>query len=405
MSNDDLVARLDRVRGHITAPSQVTVSSKIPSRYHKLANDLGGTPVTNHAGCFCQVSTLYPFGTDFGESRLNKLNSGTRFPVASFSAVELEGEVALGDLTFLDTETTGLGGAGAVAFLVGCGSLTETGFEVRQYMLPDYSDETAMLEHILNELTEQSSIVSYNGAAFDLNLLRDRMIINRVARQVPFHTHIDLLHSARRLFRRRLGDCTLTNIEREIFGFHRSDDIPGYLIPSVYFNWLDSEETCELESVLEHNRLDILALYFLLLRVAEIHRTEGSTLEHRDDIYALSRVYGRRRRHDKVTEVLAKIGDADRESLEEDVLLYLSFALKRTGEWADAIRIWLGLAEGKSRESYQANLELAKYFEHRSKDLEKAYYHASLAGKTCPERTVQPALLSKRLDRLRFKMS
>ena len=40
-----------------------------------------------------------------------------------------------GKILYLDTETTGLGGSGTVAFLVGLGFLTEEGFEVHQFLM------------------------------------------------------------------------------------------------------------------------------------------------------------------------------------------------------------------------------------------------------------------------------
>ncbi|RKX24913.1 MAG: hypothetical protein DRP45_07150 [Candidatus Zixiibacteriota bacterium] len=404
MPNDDLSNRLSRIRNHIVSETK-PVFSKLPGRYQLFANELGGRLQMDRAGCFCELTELYPFGYPFGECRLEYPEHAASVRASCFASLDVEGEIPLEDLIFLDTETTGLGGAGAVAFLIGCGSITAQGFEIRQYLLPDYSDEAAMLEFLLSEFDEKKGIVSYNGAAFDLNLLRDRMIINRVGREIPCRFHFDLLHSARRFYKRRIRDCSLTNVEREIFGFHRTDDIPGYLIPSVYFEWLGSEDLSAMHAVVEHNRLDILAMYFLLLRVIEAFRTEGSSLEEADDIYSLSRVYGRRHRNDKVVEVLDRLGDKKNQTLSEDVLLYQSFARKRTGDWDGAVAIWHRLSESSSKEAYWADLELAKYFEHRSKKLEQAFHFADMARNICPYEGRQVALLEKRLGRLRSKLS
>ncbi len=404
MSNDDTRDRLNRVRQFIVPGQKPPRKKSYPSRYTKMADVMGGTLVETHSGVFCRVTRLYPNGYEFGASVLEPADITARLPFASFAAEEREEQAALGDMVFFDLETTGLGGAGAVAFLAGCGSITPEGFEVRQYLLPDYDDETAILEHLLEELTDKNTIVSYNGAAFDLNLIRDRMIINRVAREVPSAGHIDLLHSARRLFKRRLGDCTLTNIEREIFGFHRQDDIPGYLIPSVYFDWLGSEDLTAMETVLEHNRLDILALYFLLQKVAGVFETEGSDLEHVQDMYSLSRVYGRRRRLEKVTDMYERLDAEASEPLDEDIQFYHSMAFKRSGDWDRAIRLWQNLAQSDSREGYWANVELAKYFEHRAKDLPQAETCARQARRICPYGAREKALLEKRLSRLASKL-
>jgi len=404
MSKDDTRDRLDRIKQFIASDRKPAKKKTLPSRYLKMADALGGELVESPSGVFCRVTKQYPRGHVFGETVLEPAEITSSVPLASFTVEENEVRAPVRDLVFFDLETTGLGGAGAVAFLAGCGSITPDGFEVRQYLLPDYDDETAVLEKLLEELTDRKTIVSYNGAAFDLNLIRDRMIINRVAREVPSAGHIDLLHSARRLFRRRLGDCTLTNIEREIFGFYRDDDIPGYLIPSVYFDWLASEDLTAMEAVLEHNRLDILALYFLLRKVAGIFETEGSELDHVQDMYSLSRVYGRRRKLDKVTDIYERLDAETIEPLEEDIRWFHSLAFKRSGDWDRAVQLWQNLSGSDSRESYLSCVELAKYFEHRVRDLAQAETLARRALSICPYGKREKSLLDKRLRRLAAKL-
>ena len=282
--------------------------------------------------------------------------------------------------------------------------MISTGFEVRQYLIPDYSDETAMLEALLEEFSANKSLVTYNGAAFDLPLMRDRMIINRVAREIAYDRHIDLLHPARRLFRRRLADCTLTNIEREILSFSRENDIPGYLIPSVYFEWLSEQNTDGLAKVLEHNRLDIISMYFLAGRIAEVYRSEGRTLTYTDDLHSLSRVYGRRRKSAKVVELYHRMNQEGVAPLAEDILWYHSLALKRTGEVRKALDLWFCLAGNDSREGYLANLELSKYFEHRLKDFETALQHARAARSNSCLTDGRRRQLDLRMKRLRSRL-
>jgi uncharacterized protein YprB with RNaseH-like and TPR domain len=404
MNNDRLTNRLDRIKNLVTKTPAAAPSATMPPRYRRLAEAVGGELITAAAGSYVRCITSFPFGHEFGWKRLPVLESDAAVAAASYSALECQGEVPLRSLLFLDTETTGLGGTGAVAFLVGCGSVTDDGFEVRQYLLPDYADETAMLESVLEELSADRTLVSYNGAAFDLNLLRDRFILNRVAREIPHAGHFDLLHSTRRLFKRRLNDCSLASIEREVFGFYRKDDIPGHLIPSVYFDWLQTDAVDSLASVLEHNRQDILSLHFLLLRVDEVFRTEGRALDFADDVYSLSRVYGRRKRHERVIanyEVLAKTTGP---GLSDEALLFHSLAFKRQGEWDRAEELWRRLAEGSGSEAAAAALELSKHHEHRLRDYRSALEYALKAGSLEGlGRSVRDDL-ERRLERLRRKV-
>ena len=386
--------QLARLKSHLAGQSASVRSAdppKAPARYLRLAEAVGGELLQEYGGTFCLVRRSYPFAFDFGETSLSA-PAEVSVPLSCFEGADVGGEVALQQTVFFDTETTGLGGAGAVAFLIGCGSLTADGFDIRQYLLPDYVDEAAMLEYVMAEFGDNTSVVSYNGRAFDVPLVRDRMIVNRVAREIPYRHHVDLLHAARRLFRRRLRDCSLTNIEREVFGFHREDDLPGYLVPAAYFDWLSSEDISQIPAVLEHNRWDILTLFFLLERVREIFRNEGADLDEVEDLYSLSRVYERRRQRDKVIGLYRRIDDCGGEAT-PDVLWFHSLAFKRQGEWAQAVELWQRLTDTDTAEAYRAHVELAKYYEHRVKDAANALVHARRAAET-GRRPAGPARIS-----------
>jgi hypothetical protein len=379
---DDLHDKLKRLNALIGGPKKPPASQQ-PSRYRQMAEQLGAELITNHAGVYCLKRTLYPATYRHGQALLSRLDPDRPLALSAFTPDDRAGVVNLRRTMFFDTETTGLGGAGVVPFLCGCGSFTLEGFEVRQYILPDYSDEAALLEDLLEEFGENTTVVSYNGKAFDEPIVRDRMIINRVARQIPMGEHVDLLHATRRLFRRRLQDCTLGNIERRLFGFERTDDIPGYLIPTVYFEWLSEQKLDLMHDVIEHNCLDIITLAFLADHLATIFDSSGETLDRTDDIHSLARVYGRRKQNDEVNKLYQRIAGDSPENLPEDVRWYHSLALKRGGEWDGAVSLWLGLASSNSREGYRANVELAKYFEHRQPDLSRAIEYARRARRVC----------------------
>ncbi|MBI5265982.1 MAG: ribonuclease H-like domain-containing protein [candidate division Zixibacteria bacterium] len=387
----------------MTAHGKIRGVSTCPQRYHDLATTLGGTLRSNTSGCYCRLDTFADSFNQLGRFELGPLLATRSFPAAAFTLEEASGQISADNLLFVDTETTGLGGAGTVPFLIGCGQLKETGFEIRQYLLPDYSDETALLEDLLSEFSPDTVLVTYNGAAFDLPLLRDRFVINRVARQIPFAGHLDLLHSSRRLFKRRIKDCSLVNVEREVFGHIRREDIPGYLIPSVYFEWLNQQATGSLRLVLEHNRQDILTLAYLCHRISAAFESEGKSLDETDDLHSLSRIFGRRKQTSRAVSIFDRMaGEADRE-LSPDILLYQSFILKRSHDWPRACAIWQNLAERPGREGYWASVELAKYFEHREADIERARDFTRRALDLCPYGEEHLRRLDLRLKRLAAK--
>ncbi len=403
MSSDTLYNKLNRFQNLIAERPSVSEAKQPPKHYQRMANALEGELVFNHAGGFVLKKTSYSSLHSHGQLTLGDLAVNDELPHSAFTRLEEPGSFSLSSVLFVDTETTGLGGTGTVAFVVGCGSVVEDGFEVRQYLMPDYSDEAAMLEALLNEFRDDRVLISYNGAAFDLPVLRSRMIVNRVGREIPMKSHIDLLYPTRRLFRRRLGDCSLPNIERELFDFHRDNDIPGYLIPSIYFDWLSEQKPDGIISVLEHNRMDIVSLFFLAGYITRAFDTEGGILGAVDDLHSLSRIYGWRRDNDRITNLYRRMETLNSEFLADDVLLFHAQAFKRTGAYDKAVAIWERLSSSASKEGFWANVELAKYYEHRAKDIERAYHYAAKADKIGTINKGERRQVEKRLFRLLSK--
>lgn len=181
--------------------------------------------------------------------------------LAAFSK-NLAGREALpGHLCFFDFETSGLsGGSGNIAFLAAVGSFTDNGdFVVRQLFMEDYPYEAAFLSSLLSLLKKPAAIVTYNGASFDMPLLNVRLAMNKInPGKLP--VHIDLLHAARRLFRKTLGDCSLKNLETELLGMFRQNDIPGSEVPAVWFDFLKTGNMAKMENVFRHNALDVMSL-------------------------------------------------------------------------------------------------------------------------------------------------
>ena len=54
--------------------------------------------------------------------------------------------------------------------------------------------------------------------------------------------HLDLLYGARRLWRLRYDSCRLVDLENQVLGVERQGDLPGALIPYVYFEYLHTKQ-------------------------------------------------------------------------------------------------------------------------------------------------------------------
>jgi len=189
----------------------------------------------------------------------------------------------------LDIETMGLRGSGAFAFLVGIGSPRESRLEIDQLLLVDPGDEAALLLALLDRLALRRLLVTYNGRSFDLPVLQSRCVLARLApTTLESLLHADLLGSVRRLFRDRLGACSLRQAELSLLGLVREGDVcAGAEAPEHYRSWLRGGPDRVLEAVVRHNELDLCATMVLAARLAA--HLEGRLVEppHPADRYRL----------------------------------------------------------------------------------------------------------------------
>jgi uncharacterized protein YprB with RNaseH-like and TPR domain len=166
---------------------------------------------------------------------------------------------------FLDTETTGLGGA--MVFLLGAMRIGADDVRFTQVLARDYREEPALLETWVELLKGAGLIVSFNGKSFDLPVLRDRMVVHGVP--IPEEPpHLDLLHHARRRWRGILPNCRLQTLEWRLCGRRRVGDIPGEEIPAAYHRFVRTGDAADMLSVLHHNALDLVTLADIALALA-----------------------------------------------------------------------------------------------------------------------------------------
>jgi uncharacterized protein YprB with RNaseH-like and TPR domain len=227
-----------------------------------------------------RVDRIHQLGAPYGRITLNRPED-----------MEVMGIFgARGSIVFLDLETTGLaGGTGTYAFLCGIGVSTEKGFKVMQYFLEGPSKESRWLKMIDSVIPRDASLVTYNGAAFDLPLLRTRHILSRSFPSWDGFPSIDLLYHARRFYKGRFESCSLGSVERHVLGVRRGgEDIPGYLIPGMYFRYLKTRDARSLGGVFYHNELDIVSLAALYCHVANVlngSSEDGMELTRAGDIW------------------------------------------------------------------------------------------------------------------------
>ena len=279
----------------------------------------------------------------------------------------------LSQAAWIDTETTGLGrGAGTYCFLVGIGQIEGEHLVVRQYFMPDYGDEPCLLDLVLDRLERSLGLVSFNGIGFDVPLLETRCVLNGYGHAaLGQRPHLDLLPVARRLWRRMLDSCALVALEKDLLGVPRpDDDIPGYLIPSVYQDYIRSGEAEGIARVMLHNRFDILSMVTLAARAAHVlaespHAEPGP---YRDPV-SLGRLYENEGSVDQALAAYRQGLRAGHGATRAECGERLAMMLKRMDRWQEAAALWEDALSGASLHPY---VELAKYLEHQERDYARA---------------------------------
>lgn len=277
------------------------------------------------------------------------------------TAMVLREHLAPEDLLFLDTETTGLkGGAGTVAFLIGLGQFEGERFVTTQYLMRDYDEEPFVLAPVLEALARCKAVVTFNGASFDMPLLQTRLIMNRLHQGYEPPPNVDLLHVARRVFKLRVRQCTLSRLEEEVFGAPRADDLPGSQVPERYFEYIRTRELALLDDILSHNAQDILSMARLLYALARLHE-QPLTAQDQRDLYSLGRVFERWGERERAGQCFRACDDR---SVRDMAQLRLANLLRRDGRHGEAAGLY-EQARLTGRGGAKVYIELAKIYEHR----------------------------------------
>jgi len=319
-------------------------------------------------------------------------------------------------LLCLDTETTGLGSAaGTVAFVVGIGWWQGDLMRLVQLLLPDYSEEGALLDALADATPPGARLVTYNGRAFDWPLLETRY---RMGRRVPpeLDGHLDLLPLVRRLFRHRLPDARLQTVERHLLRRRRAPDIPSWEIPAAYHSFLRGGPAGPIRVVARHNAEDVVTLGRIL---AHLERGYGEGRARRwappGDLVRLARLFHHEGRVEDAVACL-EIAGGPIEGGDPDVAMAtveLARLLRRCGHLAEAGVAWSRLVSAPGPLAGLGWIELAKDREHRERDLAGAWaatdqallaLHRSRGHGNAMERRAMEADLAKRRARLAHRL-
>lgn len=375
-----------------------------PRRTVNLDPFLGGNEVVTPLGPCYLVTRILPFTHRHGFEPLGEVYRTSYRHVTRLGGAS---KLAVDQLLFLDTETTGLaGGTGTYAFLVGLGYFTADSFVVKQVLMRDYNEELALLHLVDEEIRQKEAIVSFNGKVFDLPLLQTRFALARLGFQGAVgKAHFDLLPLSRRLWKQKLPSCSLAGLESHLLGVHRQGDIPGFEIPQRYFNFLQTGQGWLLQDIVEHNFLDIVSMAALLARIEGVLQLVPSECECPHEAEALAKLAVESQEYPLALEYLAKAAELTQNREHHLQILRQSAALlKRLGQFKQAASLWQQILSLEEADLQSAE-ELAKYYEHRAKDLQAAQQvtRRALAFAWLGKSPMAPAL-EHRLKRIEGKL-
>jgi len=355
---------------------------------------LGAHVETSPAGSFIMRRRTYGADSVHGKYRLRELADHAQ-QLSCFH--DRDADVRIEALLFFDTETTGLGvGAGNVPFMVGIGYYTGELFTVEQLLIRNPAEEQAMLVYLQGLLPRFTHMVSYNGRTFDWPILKNRYVLNRLQLDDKALLQLDLLYPSRSLWRNTLPSCRLSKVEESRLGFERADDVPGSLAPTLYFHYLAEKDPAVLQGVFVHNEHDIVTLAALSIHFGRLLGGEpglAEPLQHLADI-ELEEMYrtglwldkmGRKALADIYLDTLYTRLLAEEPVLqtnEEPALQSLAAFYKKNGQEARAVVLWKRWVEAKQASlvlQLEPYMELAKYYEHREKNLREALRYAEEA--------------------------
>ena len=353
----------------------------------------------------------YPSDHRYGEAPL--LSSFPLSHISQWANDPRISEFPLSKFAFLDTETSGLsGGTGTYAFLVGVARFTHDELVVQQFFMRDPAEEPALLEGLAKFLAPCEALVTFNGKAFDAPLLTTRYKLHHIPIPYKDYSHLDLLPLARKLWRDRLESRALKYLEEYVLGFKRSsEEVPGYEIPFLYFDYLRTGDARPLAGVFYHNAMDVVAMAALLAHMNDILENpfEGK-VQHGLDFVALGKLFEDLGHWEQAARLFERGLESNPstgsgQGLDESdfgvAVKRLSILQKRRGDLEEAVRLW---EEAAGRGHLYAFIELAKYYEHKQRDLKLAMKWTKSAWKHV-EKIEMPAYMRKHwLEEIEHRM-
>ncbi|MCR8656849.1 ribonuclease H-like domain-containing protein [Paenibacillus endoradicis] len=339
--------------------------------------------MSNEHGEFLMRTHRYASGHYHGMHQLSEWSQVAHHLQAFFPEQQVDAEKIL----FLDLETTGLGvGTGNIPFMIGLAFWEHETLIVQQALIRHPAEERAMLAHLHHLTKSYTHLITYNGKSFDWPLVHSRYVINGMRQVIWNPLHIDLLHPSRSLWRNTLESCKLSHIEEMRLGISRVEDVPGSEAPRLYFEYLSDGNPTILAGVFLHNEIDMLSLVSLATRFAHLLSDKEITqyVQQPSEPEEMVRTglwlekMGLTTYSEQLYTMAVHVP-----TTASNTLMLLAMRDKKQHNMERSLSLWHRMVnhigQFPQRDEIDAAIELSMYYEHKTKQFDKAYHYATIA--------------------------
>ncbi len=192
------------------------------------------------------------------------------------------------DSLFFDIETTGLSPASSTVFLIGALCRDPEGWTLTQYLAENSSEEEQVLRAFLDISARFSTLIHFNGSAFDLPFLIHRAESLHIPQNLGAKKSVDLYRKYRSL-KPILGLEHMSQASLEKYsGWERKDRLTGKHMISLFQKYAASGEPMLRDLLLLHNHDDMLGMTKLPSFAAYLMLFEGAYREIRSAVLVSS---------------------------------------------------------------------------------------------------------------------
>lgn len=191
---------------------------------------------------------------------------GTYYHIESQEMID---SINIGDTKSLIFDIETMGFSSVPIILIGLARVHDNNILIDQYLSRNSKEEPAILTAFMNRLRENNTIITFNGARFDMPFVEDRLSYHKIKETIYNKIHRDALPLSRHAWKTKLPNCKLATLEKHILGIEREDDIPSRSVPDFYRTYIRHKNVGPLVPIINHNKQDLITLAKIFSRLRE----------------------------------------------------------------------------------------------------------------------------------------